>query len=291
MSKISWEEALALERDVAILCQKQEEFGIYFDIGKAIYFISLLEEYKEDRYRIVREYLTFEIVKEESKVPQTAEYTYVKKIKLKDGRYTPAVLSRYDDPSIVLGPFSRISIDEPSISKRQLIVQQLLKLGWEPEEFTEKGFPQLTVKGEPVPSLSKVGLFGRALSDWYVFNHRQSQIKGFLPHVRNDDRISAQLNPCATNTFRAAHRVVANIPRPTSVFGKGMRSLFTVSPGKVFVGADVSGLELRMLAHHMRDSNYTDQILSGDIHSYNQKMAGLPTRDSAKTFILIARMT
>jgi DNA polymerase I-like protein with 3'-5' exonuclease and polymerase domains len=40
-----------------------------------------------------------------------------------------------------------------------------------------------------------------------------------------------------------------------------------------------------MLAHYMQDDDYTSLILDGDIHSYNQEAAGLPTRDNAKTFI------
>ena len=40
-----------------------------------------------------------------------------------------------------------------------------------------------------------------------------------------------------------------------------------------------------MLAHYMQDDKYTDLILNGDIHSYNQQLAGLPTRDDAKVFI------
>ena len=53
----------------------------------------------------------------------------------------------------------------------------------------------------------------------------------------------------------------------------------------MLVGADASGLELRMLAHYMDDEEYTYEILSGDIHTANQKAAGLSTRDQAKTFI------
>jgi len=287
MAHIKWDEALALERDVAIICQAQEEHGIYFDLDKAYRLIDELETLKEERYNEIREFLNFEIIKEETKILLENSWNYVKKIKLKNGNYVESVLSRYSDPSIVVGPFSRIRIDEPSISKRQSIVQQLLKLGWKPKEFTEKGFPQLTVKGEPVDTLEEVGPFGKALSDWYVYNHRQSQVTGFLPHVRNDHRIAAQIDTCATNTYRGVHRVVANIPRPSSVFGKEMRSLFTVPPNKVFVGADVSGLELRMLAHHMNDPNYIDQILNGDIHTYNMNMGQpyLTDRDLAKTFI------
>jgi DNA polymerase-1 len=54
-----------------------------------------------------------------------------------------------------------------------------------------------------------------------------------------------------------------------------MRGLFTVPDDKVIVGADLSGLELRCLAHYMKDPGYTEEILSGDIHTANQKAAGL----------------
>ena len=290
MSKINWIDALRLERDVAIICQQQEENGVYFDTDKALYLIGKLEYMKSQLYTTIRSNLNYEVVKLESLDKSNLdgdnkEYSYVRKIYLKNGSYNAQVLKHYADPSIVGGPFSRVSIEEPNIGKRGLIINQLLKLGWEPTEFTEKGFPKLTNKGEPVESLERVGDFGKSLSLWYVYSHRQSQIQGFLPHVRSDHRIPANLDSCATNTFRAAHRIVANIPRPTSIFGKEMRSLFTVEEGRVFVGADVSGLELRMLAHRMNDEEYTALILHGDIHTYNQNLAGLPTRDDAKTFI------
>ena len=60
------------------------------------------------------------------------------------------------------------------------------------------------------------------------------------------------------------------------------------------VGADLSGLELRCLAHFMHkwdEGAYGETVINGksedgtDIHSVNQRAAGLPTRDNAKTFI------
>jgi DNA polymerase I-like protein with 3'-5' exonuclease and polymerase domains len=97
------------------------------------------------------------------------------------------------------------------------------------------------------------------------------------------------------------HRSVANIPKPSSdkktheliyfpddqpvFFGTEMRDLFRAAPGRVLVGRDASGLELRCFAHYIDDEVYTEAILNGDIHTYNQEMAGLPTRDAAKTFI------
>ena len=51
------------------------------------------------------------------------------------------------------------------------------------------------------------------------------------------------------------------------------------------VGVDASQLELRMLAHYMKDENYINEIVNGDIHSTKQKIAGLQSRDQAKTLI------
>ena len=78
---------------------------------------------------------------------------------------------------------------------------------------------------------------------------------------------------------------MAQIPAVRAEYGKQCRELFTASDGRVLVGADASGLELRMLAHYMDDESYTNEILSGDIHTANQTAAGLDTRDQAKTFI------
>jgi DNA polymerase I-like protein with 3'-5' exonuclease and polymerase domains len=78
---------------------------------------------------------------------------------------------------------------------------------------------------------------------------------------------------------------MAQIPSVRAEYGKQCRELFTVREGHVLVGADASGLELRMLAHYMDSPNYTKEILEGDIHTLNQELAGLQTRDQAKTFI------
>jgi DNA polymerase I-like protein with 3'-5' exonuclease and polymerase domains len=51
------------------------------------------------------------------------------------------------------------------------------------------------------------------------------------------------------------------------------------------VGVDASQLELRMLAHYMADEEYINEIINGDIHTVNQNLAGLKSRDQAKTFI------
>lgn len=127
---------------------------------------------------------------------------------------------------------------------------------------------------------------GKLVRERLMLSHRRSLVRGLTRLVRADGRISAQANPCATPTFRANYRGVVNIPASRSPYGKQLRSLFTPNyKDHVFLGSDASGLELRMLAHYMDDKDYTEQILHGDIHTYNQEIAGLSTRDQAKTMI------
>jgi hypothetical protein len=127
---------------------------------------------------------------------------------------------------------------------------------------------------------------GKLVQQRLVWSHRRSLIKGLISKVRPDGKLSAQANPCATPTFRANYKIVVNIPAGRSPFGKEIRSMFLPdNKDHVFLGSDASGLELRMLAHYMNDPEYIDQILNGDIHTYNQELAGLSTRDQAKTMI------
>ena len=82
----------------------------------------------------------------------------------------------------------------------------------------------------------------------------------------------------STNTFRCAHRKpnLAQVPAD-----KEFRELFTASPGMSMVGADLSGIELRMLAHYLGrydGGRYTDILLNGDIHQVNADKIGISRR-------------
>ena len=105
-------------------------------------------------------------------------------------------------------------------------------------------------------------------------------------HLSQTGRIHGQINVQGAQTGRCTH----SGPNMAQVAGdKRARSLWIpLEPGHVVLGADLSGLELRMLAHYMGqydEGAYAREILSGDIHTANQKAAGLPTRNDAKTFI------
>jgi len=82
----------------------------------------------------------------------------------------------------------------------------------------------------------------------------------------------------ATNTHRCAHRRpnLAQTPQ-THEF----RELFTASPGLTMVAADLSGIELRMLAHYLARydrGRYSKILTTGDIHQTNADAIGISRR-------------
>jgi len=112
---------------------------------------------------------------------------------------------------------------------------------------------------------------------------------GWLRLVK-DGRIHGRVNTNGAVTGRCTHSLpnLAQVPATRAEYGEECRSLFITKKGYKLVGCDASGLELRMLAHYLSTwdgGEYSKAILEGDIHSVNQKAAGLKTRDQAKTFI------
>ena len=223
--------ALHIETHVARIIGKQSITGVQFDVTRANFYIHVLEERTRSLYRHIRPHLQLEVESPYS-VP-------VHKPFLKSGGYSDAVKKWFEGGDItqVSAPFTRVRFVEPDLGKRGKLINQLLRLGWVPREYTpitEKGgggSPKLTVDGEVCPSLLEIGdELGRSIAEWYILKHRQSQIKGLVSIVRDDGRIPAEAHTIGTPTYRFRHSKVVNIPKAAEhvVFGKQMRSLFTV---------------------------------------------------------------
>lgn len=168
---------------------------------------------------------------------------------------------------------------------RMQIIEQLKANGWEPSEFTEKGNVELNedILESLVPTLPDAKDF----LDYFLLEKRKSQLAQWIKYLDSDGRIHGKVITNGAVTGRATHaspnlgQVVA-VDKP---YGKEFRSIFTVPEGYSLIGADLSGIELRCLAHYMKDDEYTNEVLNGDVHTKNQLAAGLPTRANAKTFI------
>ena len=132
------------------------------------------------------------------------------------------------------------------------------------------------------------------MEEYLMISKRLGQLAdgkfGWLKMVSSDGRIHGNVNPCGAVTGRATHASpnIAQVPSISSPYGKECRELFHAPNGWYQAGVDASGLELRCLAHYMARYDggaYAHEILNGDIHTANQKAAGLPERNMAKTFI------
>lgn len=184
-------------------------------------------------------------------------------------------------------------IEHFNIGSRIQIVEKMFEwgLGSSLTERTETGRYKIdedTLEGIGTPE-------AKLLTEYLTLQKRQGLVQGWNTAVASDGRIHGKVitNGAATGRMTHASPNLGQVPRVTSPMGKECRSLFAAAPGKKLVGIDASGLELRMLAHYMRDAKYTEAVVSGsskdgtDVHTMNQKAAGLPSRDAAKTFILM----
>ena len=268
------EQALELEHQVAWIMAKQERNGFMFDEAKAqslyIELATKRDEIKQGLDTLFKPWVIAEAVK------------------------TPARTVNYKDvtrASTVAGcAFTPIRINEFNPSSRQHIANRLIKVrGWKPKEFTKSGqakVDETTLSGLPFPE-------AKVMAEFFMIQKRIAQLsegaQGWLKVV-TDGKIHGSINPNGAVTGRATHAYpnIAQVPSLSAPYGRECRELFTVPKGWKLMGADASGLELRCLGHFTAaydGGKYIKELLEGDIHTANQKAAGLPDRNSSKRFI------
>ena len=268
-------ESLVLEGQVQRIISKQIKNGWLLDQEKAFGLLAKLKERKFD--------LEDEVHEKFKPLP-----TFIKEITpkvKKDGSYSVVGLKFLGEQwTTAIAPFSRLDYPEFNLGSRQQIGRYLKHFGWEPETFTEKGQPIVDegvlnkVKGIPEAEL---------IGEYLMVQKRIAQIQSWVDAVKDNGRVHGYVNANGAVTGRMTHSSpnMGQVPAVYSPYGRECREVWTVPSGYKLVGMDASGLELRMLAHYMNDGGYTNEILTGDIHTANQLAAGLATRDQAKTFI------
>jgi DNA polymerase I-like protein with 3'-5' exonuclease and polymerase domains len=240
-----------LEHSTAFICKDQEDNGFQFKKQDAVALYSELTT-RMDRIERDLQQVFPPIVEE---------------------RYSDKTQKRLKDKVTVF-----------NVGSRQQIAERLTSKGAVWKELTPSGQPKVdesTLKKQTDIPEAKIIL------RYLLCQKRASHVDSWIKAVGEDSRIHGRVRHIGAVTGRMAHSSpnLAQIPSVRAEYGKQCRELFTVPEGHVLVGADASGLELRMLAHYMDDADYTNEILTGDIHTANQKAAGLTTRDQAKTFI------
>ena len=243
-------QSIALEHDIACICRQQELNGFKLDVPKA----SMLKASLSDRMGIIEDQV--------------------------QSVFPPIVEERWSEKT---GKQLKDKVTEFNLASRKQIGERLMSLGWKPTKRTEKGQPIVdegTLEEVDIPE-------AQLIAEYLMIQKRVAMIDSWLKHVdEKTSRVHGGVITQGTITGRMAHRKpnMGQVPSVNKPYGQEIRSLWTVDEGNVLVGTDLSGIELRCLAHYMQDDEWTEELLNGDIHQKNADAAGI-TRPQSKTLI------
>ena len=262
--------ACELEFYVAYLIELQRQHGFDFDYDQAIHLEAIFRQEQKDIERQLQEVFP----------PITTPRYSAKQIDKATGKP-----KRLTDNVEVFNPGSR----------DQIAARLIDKYKWKPVKKTENGKPKVdedVLTSLPYPEArlcaeymklgKKLGMMADGDNAWLK-----------LAEIAPDGsaRMHGHVNTLGARTHRMAH-FKPNMAQVDS--DHRLRALFRAVKGQKLVGVDAEGLELRILAHYLHKYDggvYSDVVHSGDkskktdIHSVNQRAAGLFSRESAKTMI------
>lgn len=267
------EACFKLENQFASVIQTQIERGVCFDEKEAVKLLITLQNKQNEINEELQKLFTPQYIS-----PDLGQ----SRIARGKSKFMPGLEKG--------NKFCKIKLQEFNPNSRQQIAERFItKYGWTPTETTEKGATKLSesiLNDLDYPE-------AKLLSEYLMITKRLGMLSdgnnAWLKLVKKG-RIHGRVNTGGAVSGRCTHSSpnLAQVPAVYSPYGKECRSLFKATKGMVLVGCDASGLELRCLAHYLANydkGEYAEIILEGDIHTANQKAAGLPTRNMGKSFI------
>ena len=280
MKKSPDERMLKLEHEFAIHIREQEFNGFPFDKEAAMSLVSTLAVRRvelEEKLQKAYPPKTEEMKSQMYVTPNGQEFEFK----------TAALKAGFKQKDIKKGRHKTREIPFNPLSRDQ-IAERLMENGWKPDAYEGKRpkIDEAVLKGIDTPE-------AELLLEYLLVMKRLGQVaegrNGWIKMIEGD-RIHGGVNTNGAISGRCTHRSpnVAQTPSARSPYGKECRSCFTAPKGKVLVGADASGLELRALAGYLwfyDKGEYVKIVTTGDVHTANQEAAGLSSRDQAKTYI------
>lgn len=282
------DQSVRMEHTIRMLIDKQQNNGFAFDCERAV---GLYAEIQDEQRKCETE--VHEAMKALPVCKREVNLSYKK-----DGTLAKRCIDPIGDADVIGGDYSAIEWQEFNLGSRQQIARHLMLRGWKPMKHTDKGS---IIVDESV--LEDVDIYEAQLIARYLKLQKISaMVDNWINHYNHETGcIHGKVMTLGANTNRMTHHS-PNIAQTPSckhdketgeiVYGAAgdyfadCRRLFTArSDDRVLVGCDASGLELRCLAQQLNTPHFTAEVIDGDVHTANQKMAGLPTRNDAKTFI------
>ena len=272
-------ESIEIEYKIRHILNKQQNHGFYLDVRKAH---ALLLETK-GKAKDIKQNILCDIQPVVKLIrPVVPKYK-------KDGEISSVGIKNIPNyKDVVVGDYSLVDYIPFNLASPQQIVERMGKYGWKPTEFTPKGNPKVSEKNLATVS-RQAPLALQKLAEWKMLENRWKTVESWLDAADSKDMVHGRVRTMGAITGRMTHSDpnMANVVSSRKPYGEASRACWTVEDKDNYrlVGMDAKGLELRMLAHYMNDKAFTAAVVDGDPHTMNQKAAGLPTRDDAKTFI------
>lgn len=246
---------VALEHDVARILSEQELHGWYFDTKAAWQLASTLRGELEQTCELLRNRHPF----------------------VKGSEFTP---KRNNKTSGYVEGASFTKLKELNPTSRDHIAWILQTFhGWTPTQMSPTGKPiidEVVLKEIASDGITIASDFLKCLDITKKLGMISEGTNAWLKLCTTANRIHHHCS-VATNTHRCAHRKpnLAQVPS-----NHEFRELFTASPGQIMVGADLAGIELRMLGHYLGrwSESFADTLLNGDIHQQNADRVGVSRR-------------
>lgn len=300
-----WKDSLRLEHEIAFICEEMKANGFHFNFKEA------QKLYQEISAKVE----TLSNILSSSFPPKTSLVREITPKATKHGTISKVDFRWTDDltPYQAGCPFSLIEWVPFNPGSPKQVVERLNEAGWSPYEKT-KGHIQAErecnheklahyavygykVSEENLKTLPKdAPEAARKLVEWLTLNNRRVVLETwFKAYDEASQRIHGTFTPIGAWTHRMSHSNpnMANIPAGDNLYAHEMRALWGVPKGKLLVGVDADGIQLRVLAHYMNDPEFTKALVDGkkedgtDAHTLNMQALGpvCKDRDTAKTFI------
>jgi DNA polymerase-1 len=266
-------QAIELEHQVQWLIARQERHGFMFDETKALVLCQKLSRRRVE-------------IEEELQTVFTPWWSFCEEVTPKR---TINYKNTYTASKTKGCVYSKVKLNVFNPGSRHHVADRLKNLGWRPQQTTPDGHPKVDETTLKTVSFPQAIL----MREYFIIQKRLGMLSegkhSWLGHLKAS-RIHGSVICNGTVTGRASMRSpnLQQVPAVTAPFGGECRELFRVPPGKLLVGVDMSGLELRMLGHFtapLDNGAYSKVVIDGDIHTHNQNAAGLDSRDIAKRFI------
>lgn len=244
------EEAVSIEHGFAGIVRRQERTGFPFDVEAA-------------------ERLHAHLLKEKLDIETDMRRIFPDKVTERVSEKTGKKLKPKVEP---FNPGSRLQIAERLTEK----------YGWQPTEMTPDGRPRVDESVLDELDYPEAKLLVKYLTCIKRLGQLADGENAWL-RLQVNGRLHGRVNTNGAVTGRCTHSFPNMAQVPTD---PAYRSLFVAAPGKVLVGADASGLELRCLAHFLGKydrGEYAKKVVSSDVHWENAKSFGLaPQQDQDK---------